>query len=111
MGETMQRIPLERACRGMKLAKPLVNENGVTLIREGTQLTNPLLEKLRSLGIRNVIVQGHPLKDKGAIEKPLHVLEKELRDRFRPVQANPLMRQLREIFLEELRFREEEKEQ
>jgi hypothetical protein len=106
----MQRIPLERAAEAMTLAKPVVNDNGVTLIREGTDLTRPLIERLKNLGIRQIVVQGHPLNTEGDVEKPLSVLETELEDRFRPTQSNPLMRQVKEIFLKELRFRAEEKE-
>ena len=100
--EFMQRIPLEKAREEMKLAKPVVNDNGITLVREGTQLTATLIERLTSLGIQNIIVQGHPLEIEGEAEKPLSVLEKEMEERFRPTQSNPLMRQLKEIFLKEL---------
>jgi len=107
----MQRIPLERAGEQMKLAKAVVNDNGITLIGEGTELTRALIERLRNLGIREITVQGHPLKIEGEEDKPLSLLEKELEDRFRPTQSNPLMRQVKEIFLKELRFWAEGKEQ
>ena len=99
----MQRILLEKAREEMKLAKAVVNDNGITLVREGTQLTGTLIERLASLGIQNIIVKGHPLETDGETEKPLSVLEKEMEDRFRPTQSNPLMRELKEIFLKELR--------
>ncbi len=104
----MQRIPLEQAGAEMKLAKPVVNDNGVTLIREGTELTRLLIERLKNLGIQEIVVQGRPLKMEGEVDKPLSVLEKELEDRFRPTQSNPLMRQIKEIFLRELRVWVEE---
>jgi hypothetical protein len=106
----MQRIPLEKAGKGMTLAKPVVNDNGIKLVREGTELTHSLIERLKSLGIQKIIVQGHPLETDGEPEKPLSVLEKELEDRFRPTQSNPLMQQLKEIFLNELRRWAEEEE-
>lgn len=90
------------------LAKPVVNDNGVTLIREGTELTRLLIERLKNLGIQEIVVQGRPLKMEGEVDKPLSVLEKELEDRFRPTRSNPLMRQIKEIFLRELRFWVEE---
>jgi len=104
----MQRIPLEQAGEKMMLAKPVVNDNGVTLIREGTELTRLLIERLKNLGIQEIVVQGRPLKMEGEVDKPLSVLEKELEDRFRPTRSNPLMRQIKEIFLRELRFWVEE---
>ena len=107
----MQRIPLDRATERMRLAKPVVNDNGVTLIREGTELTNPLIERLKNLGIEQIVVQGCSRKTEGKAEKPLSVLERELEARFRPTQSIPVMRQLKEIFLRELRLRAEEKEQ
>lgn len=106
----MQRIALERADENMKLAKPVVNDSGVTLIREGTVLSRSLIERLKNLGIREIIVRGRPLKTEGKEDKPLSVLEKELEDRFRPTQSDPLMRQMKQIFLRELRFWAEEEE-
>ncbi|MBW2057430.1 MAG: hypothetical protein JRH07_01305 [Deltaproteobacteria bacterium] len=100
----MQRIPLERASEEMKLAKPVVNDSGVTLVREGTVLTQSLIQRLSNLGIRQIIVHGHPLKREGGEDKPLATLERELEERFRPTQSNPLMRQIKEIFLRDLRF-------
>ena len=94
----------------MKLAKPVVNDNGVTLVREGTELTEPLIDRLTNLGIREIIVKGRPLKTEGQTDKPFHVLRNELEERFRPTRSNPLMRMLKDIFLEELRFCEEEEE-
>jgi len=107
----MQRIPLEQAAERMKLAKPVVNDNGITLIREGTELTRPLIERLKNLGIEKITVQGRPLKTEGEVEKPLPVLEKELEYRFRRTQSDPLMRQVKAIFQKQLRFWEEQKEQ
>jgi hypothetical protein len=94
----------------MKLAKPVVNDNGVTLVREGTELTGSLIDRLTNLGIREIIVKGRPLKTEGQTDKPFHVLQNELKERFRPTQSNPLMRMLKDIFLEELRFCEEGEE-
>jgi len=100
--EPMQRIPLEKASKGMTLAKPVVNDSGITLVRERTELTPNLIERLKSLGIQKIIVQGRPLETDGEQEKPLPVLEKELEERFRPTQSNPLMQELKQIFLSEL---------
>lgn len=86
----------------MKLVKPVVNDSGITLIREGTELTRALIDRLKHLGIQKVVVQGRPLKMEGEEDKPLPVLEKELEERFRPTQSNPLMQQLKQIFLREL---------
>lgn len=106
----MQRIPLRRALQRMKLAKPVVNDNGVMLVREGTELTGSLIERLTNLGIREITVKGRPLKTEGQTDKPFHVLQNELEERFRPTLSNPLMRMLKDIFLEELRLWEEEEE-
>jgi len=102
---------VDPAARTVGAVNTVVNDNGVTLIREGTELTNPLIERLKNLGIEQIVVQGCSRKTEGKAEKPLSVLERELEARFRPTQSIPVMRQLKEIFLRELRLRAEEKEQ
>ena len=95
---------MKQATEGMRLAKPVVSDSGITLVREGTELTVALIDRLGNLSIRQIVVQGHPLKTGEEIEKPLAVLEKELEERFRPTRSNPLMQQLKEVFLRDLRF-------
>jgi hypothetical protein len=95
----------------MRLAKAVVSDSGITLVREGTELTTPLIDRLGNLGIRRIVVHGRPLETGDEIEKPLAVLEKELEERFRPTRSNPLMQQLKEVFLRDLYFWASKEEQ
>ena len=57
----MQKIPLELARAGMVLEKPIMRDNGLVLVAEGTELTEPLLERLVAMQVEFILVQGHPL--------------------------------------------------
>ncbi|MEI6125522.1 MAG: hypothetical protein WCQ99_03110 [Pseudomonadota bacterium] len=103
----MQRIPIEKAVRGMVTAKSVLNETGVVLIGQGTELTDGLIEKLKSLDIQNVIVKGRPL-DLGVEEKGLEQLYKELEDRFGLVASDKLCTQIKELIKKDLKHRKEE---
>ena len=100
----MQKIPLDLAAPGMKLAKPVNNKRGMPLCGEGTELTEAILARLSDMGVERVTVEGHPL-DAGPDEKTLSRQLEELHARFRRVEGDPLMSKIRDIFLERLRER------
>jgi hypothetical protein len=54
----MQKVPLEKAAKGMILDKPIVRGNGVVLMGEGTELNEQLIERLKALDITRVTVKG-----------------------------------------------------
>ncbi len=58
----MQKIPLKLAAPGMTLAKPVVRDNGITLVGEGVELTPSLLARFEQSGIASVTVEGSPVR-------------------------------------------------
>ena len=98
----MQKIPLNLAKPGMKLAKSVTNDRGVTLCGAGTELTEETIARLSGMDVKRITVVGHPV-DMGGEEKSLSERMDELHARFRNVEADPLMKKIKNIFLEVLR--------
>ncbi len=74
----------------MILAKAVTNQKGITLCGEGTELTDSLIERLKSMDIPRVIVEGHPVDD-GTEEMSPETLHEILEERFRHVQDSPIL--------------------
>ena len=100
----MQRIPIDLATPGMKLAKPVANDRGIVLCGPGTELTEEIITRLSDMGAKRITVEGHPV-DTGDSEKSLGQKIDELHARFRKVEGDPLMRKIKDIFLERLKER------
>lgn len=62
----MQKIPIDLAAPGMKLAKPVTKEGGMTIMAEGMELTESLISRLQNMKIDRITVQGHPVDMGGA---------------------------------------------
>jgi hypothetical protein len=62
----MQKIPINLAAPGMKLAKAVTKENGMTIMAEGMELTDSLIARLEGMNIERITVQGHPVEMGGA---------------------------------------------
>jgi hypothetical protein len=103
----MQKIALELAAVGMKLAKQVNNKRGMALCGVGTELTEDIIARLSEMEINWITVEGHPV-DTGEREKSLDQQIDELHARFRHVEGDPLMRKIKNIFLERLKERTEE---
>ncbi len=103
----MQKIPLELAGEGMKLAKPVKNKRGMTLCSPGTELSGPVIERLSNMGVSHITVEGHPVET-GEEEKTVSDRVQELRERFKNVEEDQLMRKIRDVFIENLRETEEQ---
>ncbi|EGB13440.1 hypothetical protein DND132_0223 [Pseudodesulfovibrio mercurii] len=58
----MQKIPINLAAPGMKLAKAVTKENGMTIMAEGMELTESLISRLEGMNIERITVQGHPVE-------------------------------------------------
>jgi hypothetical protein len=58
----MQKIPINLAAPGMKLAKAVTKENGMTIMAEGMELTDSLIARLDGMNIERITVQGHPVE-------------------------------------------------
>jgi hypothetical protein len=103
----MQKISLEHAAAGMKLAKPVKNKRGITLCGAGAELSEDMIARLSDMEIKRITVEGHPV-DTGEGEKGLSQQIDELHARFSKVEGDPLMRKLKNIFLELLEERGKE---
>jgi len=62
----MQKIPIDLAAPGMKLAKPVTKEGGMTIMAEGMELTDSLISRLDNMKIDRITVQGNPVDMGGA---------------------------------------------
>lgn len=62
----MQKIPIDLAKPGMKLAKPVTKEGGMTIMAEGMELNDSHISRLQSMKIERITVQGHPVDMGGA---------------------------------------------
>ncbi len=103
----MQKIPLKLAAPGMKLAKSVSNKRGMTLCGEGTELTESIIDRMNEMEVKRITVEGHPV-DTGVEEKSLSQQIDELNARFRYVEADPLMKKLKNTFLGLLKEKDEE---
>ena len=62
----MQKIPINLAKSGMKLAKPVTKEGGMTIMAQDMELTDSHISRLASMKIDRITVQGHPVDMGGA---------------------------------------------
>lgn len=105
----MQKISLERATAGMKLAKIVKNKRGMPLCIAGTELNEDIILRLSNAGVTGITVKGNPLGEDADI-KPLSQLIDELNTRFSPVEKDPLMKKIKGLFLKCINERFEESE-
>jgi len=92
----MQKIPLKRATPGMRLAKPVVNNRGMTLCGAGTKLTEDTIDRLVRMDVKQITVEGHPI-DTGKEEKSPDQMLHELEGRFKGVKEDPLMKKIKNM--------------
>jgi len=62
----MQKIPIDLAQPGMKLARAVTKENGMTIMAEGMELTESLISRLENMKVDRITVQGNPVDMGGA---------------------------------------------
>lgn len=94
----MQNIPIVLAAPDMVLAREVRRSDNPTappVCGIGVVLTESLLERLKTMGIQTLTVEGHPLALEG--EKGLDEHLQELDRRFSKVSGDPLMMKLLEI--------------
>ncbi len=97
----MQRIPLSLAKPGMILDKPLLRDNGLVLVAEGTELSESLLMRLADMDIEALVVKGNPVDMNGAGGGSSFSQRAERLDHlFRKYQADPFMLKLKERLAE-----------
>ncbi|MBI5747997.1 MAG: hypothetical protein HZA00_02650 [Nitrospinae bacterium] len=100
----MQKIPLNLAKSGMRLAKAVFNEKGLVLCGEGVELSEALISRLSNLNINKITVEGHPV-DTGVEEKPLEEQLKDLEKRFEKVKSDTLMKMIKDTIERQIRER------
>ena len=93
----------------MRLAKPIISNNGRVLCGEGTELSDSLISRLENLGVEGVTVEGFPVSMPGAEEKSTEDLIAELEERFKRVHSDNILMKIKEIFKKQLIEQEEEK--
>jgi len=94
----MQKIPLKKAKTGMKLARPVTNERGMTLCGEGTELTEAIIARLVRMEVEHITVTGRPIKTAGGHKSVEQQLD-EMHARFKRVEADPLMKKIKGILV------------
>jgi len=62
----MQKIPIDLAKPGMKLARAVTKENGMTIMAENMELTESLISRLENMKVDRITVHGHPVDMGGA---------------------------------------------
>jgi len=96
----MLRVPISEVQPGQKLARAITSAGGVVMVQPGTELTPPLIERLRTLGIDSVMIAGDPEAppDGPSLEERL----RELDARFAGHEQDPWMMQLKDIVARQL---------
>jgi hypothetical protein len=89
------KVPVERLKPGMKVAKPVVNDNGMILFGAGTVLSDALIERLTTMGIAAIDIEGAAKK-----ERPKKEMLAELDMRFSKTEKEPHMGMLKQLFKE-----------
>jgi hypothetical protein len=86
---------IDRVSAGQVLEQPVTNASGVTLVGAGTELTAPLLSRLRDLGYLELEVQptGEALAEARAAARAA------IDARFREHEQNPLMMEIKRLLI------------
>ncbi len=92
----------------MVLARAVMNDKGMALCAEGTELNAIILERLKKMNVESLVVKGHPV-DLGD-EKTLEQKIAEMEYRFSPVKGDPIMEELKAAVLSALEAQGREEE-
>jgi len=93
----MPRITLDKLKPGMKLAKPVTNQNGLVMLAEDTDLTTALIEKISDLDITGVYIKGMTQPD-----MPKEEMLSSLDQRFKHVENEPYMDVIKQVLQEQI---------
>ncbi len=86
----MPKVPIDNLEAGMKTAKPVVNASGMVLLGENTELTQELIDRIRSMAVEGVYIHG---SSKPSV--PLETYLATIDGRFRLVGPEPRMEVIR----------------
>ncbi|MBN1478350.1 hypothetical protein JXA47_16460 [Candidatus Sumerlaeota bacterium] len=95
----MQRIPLEHAAPGMRLAKTVENESGQTLLPQGTELTEDLIERMGRMRVKRIAVEGHPVNLPGQKPPDPEKIRLDIERAFIRLRDDPTMMELKEMVM------------
>ena len=102
----MQKIPLKLAKPGFVLAKPVLRDNGMVLLAEGTELSESLLTRLEDMDVAAVVVKGEPVDMEGAAGSGGFAKRLERLDHlFRRYKADPWMGRVKERLREHFKIK------
>jgi hypothetical protein len=90
-----QRILITQAAAGMILSRPVAMPNKVSLCARGMELSDAVITRLMSRGIKRIWVRGQPLPRPGH-DAYLETIRK-LRERFSRVHHVPIMVSLQQL--------------
>ncbi len=93
----MPKVPANNLKPGMKLSKPVVNDTGMILLGEGTELTNALIERLQNMNVSSVYIEGAATPP-----KPMEEMLSELDARFKKTENEPHMGLLKKLLREHI---------
>lgn len=96
----MPKVAIDNLKPGMKTAKPVVNNNGMVLLGENTDLTAELIDRIRNMDVDGVYIQGTARPSKSKDE-----FLSEIEGRFRNVEGDPRMEVIKrsiQIHIEDL---------
>jgi len=88
----MPKIASDKLLPGMKLAKPIIGKNGMTLLGEGTELTERWIGNIQDMNVEWISVEG-PSEQDVPLDEALASLEK----RFETVDDKPYMASIKEL--------------
>ena len=88
----MPKIASDKLLPGMKLAKPIIGKNGMTLLGEGTELTERWIGNIQDMNVEWISVEG-PSEQNVPLDEALASLEK----RFETVDDKPYMASIKEL--------------
>ena len=85
----MRAIILEEAKPGDEVAEPVKHDRGMVILTKGTRLSLPLIDKLRKMGVHDLVVEGND--PNAPPPKTPEELEAELDERFEGLENNKMM--------------------
>ncbi|MBI5214109.1 MAG: hypothetical protein HY957_12210 [Nitrospirae bacterium] len=90
----MQKVSIDELKPSMVLAATIKDKNGNILFLKGAELTKKHIILLNSREIRNVVVEGRPVRREGAGTENLC---EEIDKRFGTAGPNPIVLKIRDI--------------
>ena len=100
----MRLILLDEAKPGDEVAEPVKNARGMVILSKGTTLSPALIDRLRKMGVVEVIVEGDD--PNAPPPKSLEELLEELETRFEGLEGSRLMMDIKKIARQHLMDRE-----